>query len=148
MRSTLAPWSVRPLQVFDQFRRELDDLFGQGNSGSLQDGNGWFVPRSNVAETDKQYEITLDVPGMATGDFQLEMQDGQLWVSGRRQQEKEESGKTFHRVERTYGEFRRSYALGGDVDADKVEANYKDGVLKVVVPKSEKARPRRIEVQS
>jgi HSP20 family protein len=107
-----------------------------------------FVPAANIAETETAFEVTLELPGMKAEDFKVELKKGELWISGEKRDEKEEKGKTFHRIERSYGEFRRLIPLPGEVAEDKIEAEYKEGVLKVVVPKSEKVKPRRVEVKS
>jgi HSP20 family protein len=107
----------------------------------------FFSPETNFAETETQYEITLDLPGVKPEDFNLEFDDGQLWITGERKEEEVEKGKTFHRVERSYGQFRRGVSLGPDVDPEKIEATYKDGVLTVIVPKAPTSCPRKIEVK-
>jgi len=149
MTRTMIPWDVETPRLFDDFRREMNQLvsnfFGREDGG--REG-AWFTPRTNIAETDKSYELTLDLPGMKPDEFDIELKEGQLWVTGERKQEKEEKGKTFHRIERQHGQFRRIIPLDLPVDADKVEAEYKDGVLHVTVPKSETAKPKRIEVKA
>jgi HSP20 family protein len=122
----------------------MDRFSGTENSGTV---SKCFAPDTNLAETDSQFEVTLDLPGMKPEDFNLEFNDGQLWITGERQQEEEEKGKTYHRVERSYGHFRRGISLGPDVDPEKIEATYKDGILTVVVPKAPAACPRKIEVK-
>ncbi len=145
-RGTL-PWAATGSQFLDVVRREMDDLVGR-----LQDPSSWndevaaFAPRTNVAECDKGYEISIDLPGMKSEEFQIEMHEGRLSVSGERAKEQEEHGKTFHRIERVYGKFRRTFALGQDVDPEHISAKYRDGVLTVKVPKSERAQPRKITV--
>lgn len=149
MTRTMVPWTVEPPRLFEDFRREMNQLvsnfFGR-EDGGLE--GAWFTPRMNIAETDKSYEVTLDLPGMKPEEFDIELKEGQLWVTGERKHEKEEKGKTYHRIERQYGQFRRIIPLDLPVDADKVEAEYKDGVLHVTVPKSETAKPKRIEVKA
>jgi HSP20 family protein len=135
-------------QWFGNLRREMDDLFdqfaGRENGGAL----AAFAPRVNVAETEKNYDVTVDLPGLKPEDFEVEVRDGNLWLSGHRKQEEETQGKTYHRVERSYGEFRRVIPLAADVDAAKIEAEYKDGVLKITVPKNEAAQPKKIQVKA
>ncbi len=149
MVRTFRPWSMSGGQLVDAVRREVDELVGR-----LQDGDVWtddassFVPRANVAETDKEFEITMDLPAMKAEDFNIEMHEGRLTVSGERTSEAKSEGKTFHRVERNYGKFRRTFSLGHEIEPDNVSAEYKEGVLTLVVPKSTKAQPTRIQVKS
>ncbi|MCR4411848.1 MAG: Hsp20/alpha crystallin family protein [Thermoguttaceae bacterium] len=149
MVRSLVPWGFGAPQVFERFRREMDQLF----SDFLGNENGGehvlaFAPRTNVAETDTHYELTVDLPGLKADDFTVELKDGNLWISGERKEETEQKGKTWHRIERQYGHFRRVFPLGADVDPDRIEAEYKDGVLRVTVPKSEAMRPKKIEVKA
>jgi HSP20 family protein len=102
----------------------------------------------NVAETETAYEVTLELPGMKPEEFKVELKDRDLWITGEKKEEKEEKGKTFHRIERSYGEFRRVIPLPGEVAEEKIAAEYKEGVLHILVPKTEKAKPRRVEVKS
>jgi HSP20 family protein len=133
--------------VFDALRHEFGDVVEQLQEWELGKSTGLFAPRADVAESDEGYEISLDLPGVAAEDFELELEDGTLTIAGTRKDETNEEGKTFQRIERRHGQFRRSFALGQDVDPDKVEASYKDGVLRISVPKTEKVRPRKIEIK-
>jgi HSP20 family protein len=148
MVRTLIPWNSGG-QLLDAVRREMDELVGR-----FHDPEAWsdelasFAPRTNIAETDRGYEISIDLPGMNADDFTIELHEGRLTVSGHREKEAKEEGKTYHRIERHYGKFRRSFNLGQDVDSEAVTAEYKDGVLHVFVPKTEKAQPKRIQVKT
>lgn len=149
MTRSLAPWDIRPPQLFDTFRREMDQLMEQ--FFPTEDGGREvraFAPRVNVAETDKEYEVTVDLPGMKPEEFNIELKDNQLWVTGEKKQEHEEKGKTWHRVERSYGQFRRVIPLPAQVAPDKVQADYKDGILRVTLAKEEAAQPKKITVKS
>lgn len=108
-----------------------------------------FVPRVDVVETDKAYEIHLAVPGMKKEDFRIEVSEGRLAVSGERKFHKEEGdNKTYHRVETQYGSFLRTFLLPEDVKPEGIAAEYMDGILKVNLPKDEKkAQAVRIEVK-
>jgi HSP20 family protein len=132
--------------LLDDFRRELNRVV-EGVFES-DDSCRAFAPSTNVAETEKGYEVSIDLPGMKPEDVNIELKDNQLWISGERKQETVEKEKAFHRIERRFGQFRRVIPLATDVDAEKIEARYKDGVLAIEVPKAEEARPRRIEVKS
>lgn len=147
MTRTLFPWTHWSPVLFEGFGKEMNRLFDRGGDADGND-SALFAPRVNIAETDKNYEVTVDLPGMKPEEFNVEFKDGQLWISGERKQESEEKGKTYHRVERYFGQFRRVIALGADVDAEGVEANYRDGVLSLHVPKIAAVQPRRINVKS
>lgn len=144
----LTPLNVRTNSLWDAVCREMDGFVERLQESEPANACRGFLPRTNIAETDKQYEITLDLPGLKPDEFELEVHDGHLTVSGTRKGETEEEGKTFHRVERFHGEFRRRFVLGQDVEPDKVEAEYRDGVLRILVPKTEEVQPRKIEIKS
>lgn len=147
MSRTLLPWSHWTPGVFEDVSKEVNrfmERFYDGENGESH----YFAPRVNIAETDQAYEVSLDLPGMKPEEFNIEFKDDQLWITGERKHETEEKGKTYHRVERSYGQFRRVISLGTDVDVEHVEANYRDGVLTLQVPKVPAAQPRRINVKS
>ena len=134
--ATMVPWGSRLTQLLD------DAFLNAGND------NAWTHTHANVVELEDGYEITLDMPGLGSDDFSIEYEDGNLRISGERKFEHEEGdGRTFHRVERRYGKFSRAFTLPRDVDAEKIEANYDRGVLKVLVPKSELTKVRKIQVK-
>lgn len=137
----------RPLLRFErEFENLLDRLF------TPEEGRwpvwGGFTPVTNIAETETAYEVTAELPGMKPEEFKVEVHHGELWITGEKKEEKEEKGKTFHRVERNYGEFRRVVALPGPVAEEKIEAQYKEGILTVMIPKTEEAKPKHIEVKA
>jgi HSP20 family protein len=107
-----------------------------------------FAPSANVAETEKGYEVTMDLPGIDPKHLVVEIREGSLWVSGERREEKDEKGKTLHRMERHYGAFRRVVPFELPVNREKVEAEYRDGVLKITVAKMPEAETKRIEVKA
>ncbi|MCA9197120.1 MAG: Hsp20/alpha crystallin family protein [Planctomycetales bacterium] len=148
MVRALRPWRDNSVRPWEDFYKEMDGLLGQffGEDGGKDSTQ--FVPRVNIAEDAQKYEITADLPGMDPKNVSVEMHDGQLTISGKRESEKKEEGKTYHRVERSYGEFRRVIALPAIVDESHIEANYTDGVLHVSLPKSEKVKPTRIAVRT
>lgn len=148
MARTLVTREPRFPSLFDDVRSEFGELFNRVAGWDGGQNTGWFAPSANLAETDKAYEVSLDLPGLKPEDVQIELKEGQLWISGQRKSEQEEKGKTWHRVERSYGQFRRVVMLGHDVDGDRVEANYRDGVLVVTVPKVVAAQAKRIEIKS
>jgi len=144
----MVPWRERAARPLARFEREMENLWDRffGDEGWVPTEEG-FAPRLDLAETDTQYEVKVDLPGMKPEDVSVEIKDGALWISGKTEEEHEEKGKTYHRVERRFGEFRRVLNLPGKVADHGVDATFHDGVLKVTVPKAEEAKPRRIEVK-
>ena len=105
------------------------------------------IPSMDVAETDNQIEVKMDVPGMKPEEVTVEVQGNTLVVSGEHKEEKEEKGKTFHRIERKTGSIQRSITLPCKVQEDKIVAECKNGVLSVTIPKAEQAKTRKIPVK-
>ena len=105
-----------------------------------------WVPSVDVSETEGEYQIKAEIPDVKKEDVKVTVEDGVLTIQGERKHEKEEKGKKYHRVERSYGSFVRSFTLPDLVDEEKVRAAFKDGVLNLQLPKSEKAKPKAIEV--
>jgi HSP20 family protein len=105
---------------------------------------------SEVSEDDKAYRVTVELPGMSEKDVEVSLSDSALTIKGEKKSEKEESKKDYHYSERTYGAFRRSFVLPEGVDAGKIEANMKSGVLTVVLPKNAEAqkKSRKIEIKT
>ena len=106
-----------------------------------------WIPTVDIAETDAEYQIKAELPEVKKEDVKVSVEDGVLTISGERRQETEEKGKKYHRVERSYGSFVRSFTLPDHVDDARVKAEYKDGVLNLHLPKSEKAKPKAIDVK-
>ncbi len=113
-----------------------DDFFGGASMNS-------FTPKVDIAETDKNFEIQFYVPGMKKDEINIDINDDRLTVSGERKIENEKKEKNFHSVESYYGTFRRSFYLPDNVNVDKVDASYKDGILNVVLPKDAKKETKR-----
>lgn len=106
-----------------------------------------WAPLVDIAEDNKGYLIKVELPEVQKDDVKVTVEGGTLTISGERKAEKEEKGRKFHRVERYYGRFARSFSIPDDAESDNVEAEFKDGVLRVHLAKSEKARPKQIEVK-
>ncbi|MDN4166886.1 Hsp20/alpha crystallin family protein [Cytophagales bacterium LB-30] len=103
-----------------------------------------FTPQVDIAETEKHFEIELAVPGLKKEDIKINLEEGKLTISGERKLEKEEKGKNFHARETHYGAFSRSFYLPDTVNPEKIEAQYTDGILHVIVPKDEKKVTKRL----
>ena len=133
---------------FASFRGEMNDLIGRFagelNGGGLADVE---IPSMDVAETDTQIEIKMDVPGMKPEEVNVEVQGNTLVVTGEHKEEKEEKGKTYHRIERRSGSIQRSITLPCDVQEGQIAAECKNGILTVTLPKAEQSRTRKIPVK-
>jgi HSP20 family protein len=152
MTNALTRWN--PLRELEDFQSRILSAFnpsasnGWSNRGNGDgDGAALWMPLVDITEDDKEYLITAELPEVKKEDVKVMMENGVLTISGERKFEKEEKDKKYHRVERSYGSFARSFTLPTDGDAQKVHAEFKDGVLKVHVTKSEAARPKQIEVK-
>jgi HSP20 family protein len=121
-------------QMPASFSGMLDRLFNDSVSASLKQ----FNPAVDIAEDEKSYEIHVAVPGMKKSDFIIDLVDGKLTISGERKLEEKKDGRNFHKIESQYGSFQRSFFIPEDVTEDHVEANYEEGVLKILLPKKEK----------
>lgn len=128
------------------FFKGLEDIFEEFFSPSLTSRQS-FSPACDVQETDSHYLMSFDVPGVSKDDIKIELLDNRLTVSGERKYESENDRERGHHVrERYYGSFQRSFTLPTTVDEAKVEANFKDGVLEIAVPKAEAAKSREIRI--
>lgn len=107
-----------------------------------------FKPATDVAETDGAYMLSIDLPGLKVENIKIEVTDGVLHVSGERKSEKKFDDNQTHRIERSYGSFKRSFSLPKNIEADNIEAHYEDGVLELKLPKGQLAQSKRIEIQS
>ena len=106
-----------------------------------------WIPMVDVVETEGEFLLHAELPGVEKKDVKLSIERGILTLAGQRDQPKEEKGRRYHRIERTYGRFARSYTMPELVDEQKLTAEFRNGVLTVHLPKSEKAKPKSIEVQ-
>jgi HSP20 family protein len=116
-----------------------------------EEGGPWsmdrIIPTLDLAETDNGLEVRMDVPGMEAKDIDIQVNANVLTVSGERKEEREEKGKTYHRVERHVGAFSRTVTLPCPVKEDAVDAQYKNGLLTIKLPKTEEAKARKITVK-
>jgi HSP20 family protein len=110
-------------------------------------GREW-LPAFDVAETEDEVIVKAELPGMAVEEIDITLTDGLLTIKGEKKREKEDKKENFHRIERRYGSFSRTFSLPVEVKADGIDASYKNGVLTVTLPKAEETKPKRIEVKS
>ena len=147
--NTLTHWD--PYREIEGLQSRLSTLFGRapvrrknGEEESITVAE--WAPLVDISEDDKEYLIKAELPEVKKEDVKITMEEGTLTITGDRKYEKAENGKKYHRVERAYGSFGRSFSLPDDASPAKVTADFKDGVLKVHLAKNEKARPQQVEV--
>jgi len=137
--------------TIDTLRREMDHFFDdlvpfswsrEQNEKAL----GTWAPSADITENEKRYEIMMDIPGMDKNDIKVNIQDDRVTITGERKTEEKEESDDFIRQERYYGSFFRSFKLPEKVKDDDIKATFKDGVLKVVIPKAEVIKPKSIKV--
>lgn len=135
--------------------REMEDLFDRYNravgwprvGGHELVASGDWTPRVDIAETDGAFLIKAEIPEVPKDAVKVTVDNGVLTIRGERKQEKEEKGKKFHKIERFFGTFVRSFSLPDNADAGKIEANFKDGMLSLQIPKTVASKPKQIEVK-
>jgi HSP20 family protein len=127
-----------------EVNRVFDAFFGTG-PGNATRSRRW-VPAMDLVETEDQLVLKADLPGLGHDDVEIEVKDGVLTVSGERSAEHEENSEGFYRVERAFGRFSRSMTLPDGIDAEKIAAEFHEGVLDVRIPKPEARKPHRVEI--
>lgn len=135
---------------FFSLQREMDRLFDNFTRSFPAFGNGKaeLLPSMDVTETDKEIEVTAELPGLEDKDVQINIADNLLTIRGEKTAEKEEKDKNYRLVECSYGSFERTLELPSGVDADAIKANIAKGVLKVTIPKPAPAQTKKIEVKA
>ena len=136
-----------PARELDSLQGDMNRLFdrffeGRGTNGASRR----WIPAMDLVETEDALVLRGDLPGMSEDDVDIEIKDNVLTVSGERKAEHEEKSEGFHRVERAFGSFSRSLTLPRGIEAEKVEANFDNGVLEVRVPKPAEAKPTRVQI--
>jgi HSP20 family protein len=127
---------------FDRlFREAFSPVFGEGELSTRT-----WAPPVDIYETDENLVLKAELPGINPDSVEIRVEDNTLYLKGERKFEKEVKEQNYHRVERSYGAFTRTFSLPGSIDADKVAANFKDGVLTLTMPKKEEAKPKTIKI--
>lgn len=140
-----------PVRELQTVQNEMNRLFNTFFDSPTPGGNGWttlrrWIPAVDVTETDGQYVLRADLPGMSESDVNIELDDNVLTISGERKSEHEQRSEGFYRVERASGSFSRSLTLPEGVDADSIQAGFENGVLEVRIPKPEQPKPRKVQI--
>ena len=141
----LTRWN--PFGELDEIQQRLNRLFLDRSTKTGETSFADFMPPVDIEETDTEFVVKADLPEVKKDEIKIHVQDGVLAIEGERKQIKEEKGRRFHKIEREYGRFVRRFALPTEVDAEKVRAEFKDGVLNVVLPKAPTATPKMIDVK-
>jgi HSP20 family protein len=147
MNMNIVKWS--PFRELEDIQTRLNRFFNDMPARRAE-GEPFFTdwtPAVDVQENEKEYLIKAELPEIKKEDVKVQVLDGVLTIEGERKQEKEEKGKRFHKVERSYGKFVRQFALPTEVDPAKVQAEFKEGMLNVHLPKTEAAKPKSVEVK-
>ena len=132
------------LNIQEEMDRFVNDFF-QGTSGREM-REGMWSPAVDISENEDGIVVSAEVPGMKKEEISISIQNNVLILKGEKQKEEEKKEHNYHRIERAYGSFQRSFSLPATVDANKVKAAYKDGVLKIELPKKEEAKPKEISI--
>jgi HSP20 family protein len=141
---------LTPFREFERMRRDMDrlwDSFFDVAPRRRGEDRGEWLPSLDVSETKNELMVKAEVPGMDPKDITISLSDGMLTIKGEKKQEKEEKEADYHLVEREYGSFVRSVRLPKGVQGDKISASYKDGILKIALPKSEEAKKKEIRIK-
>ncbi len=153
MAGELTTWKpfkeLTPFREFERMRREMDrlwDSFFERRPAGTEDERD-FLPALDLAETANELVVKCEVPGLEPKDIDISLSDGMLTIKGEKKQEREEKEADYHLVERSYGSFTRSIQLPKDVQGDKISASYKNGLLKITLPKSEEAKKKEIKIE-
>jgi len=148
----LTRWN--PWKELEEMSTRLNRLFGAPDLPARPNGHkeealtvADWTPSVDVIENEKEFVIKAELPEVKKEDMKVNVEEGILSIRGERKQEKEEKGKKFHRIERSYGSFFRSFTLPEDVDSTKVAAEFKDGVLNIRLPRTEKPKPKTLDVK-
>ena len=142
----LTPWRPdRELEAMqDVISSALDDFFQGG--GDIEAVWRAWMPAVDVEEREKDYVFSVEVPGVEKDQVRVELQNGSIVISGERKEQKDEKRKNYLRHEQSFGAFRRSFTLPDDASPEGLKATYKNGILKVVVPRSEKAKAKTVPI--
>ena len=148
MQRGITRWSPGSDLMRERVNRLFQQAFGDaltGDESEEMSSRSW-TPAVDIAESDDRLTLYAELPGLAKEDVDITLEDSVLTIKGERRFEREETEESFHRIERAYGAFHRSFHLPSNVVADKVQAAFADGVLRIDIPKQEEAKPRKIKI--
>lgn len=148
MKHEITKWESMPdiLSLQDEMNRLFLDFFGQSPGRRLMSGSLW-APVMDIEETKDDIIVKAEIPGMTKEDVKIQITGDLLTISGERKREEESRDKTYHRIERSYGQFQRMITLPGEVQSARAKASYENGVLTIKLPKSEEVKPKEISIE-
>ena len=144
----VSPW--KPFREMERMKGEMDrlwDSFIETGPGRRRRDKGIWLPSLDVSETKNDIVVKVELPGVDPKDIDISLSDGMLTIKGERKQEREEKETDYHLIERTYCSFTQLVPIGKEVKGDKIDASFKDGVLKITLPKSEEAKKKEIKIK-
>lgn len=136
-----------PFRDMLNLRADMDRLFKTFFTGFPGEGEGIWAPVIDIEEDKDSILVKAEIPGLKKDEIKVTVRDNMLSISGERKQEQEVKDRVYHRIERSYGKFSRRISLPVAVDADKIKANYQDGILHITLPKPESIKPKQIDVE-
>ncbi len=137
-----------PSDTITDFHQEVDRLFDNFFGRGTEETSVYrFTPVVDIEETEKEFQVTAELPGLKKGDVNVRVKDNLLTISGEKKQTKKDKDKNYRRTERAYGAFERTFRLPSAVERDKIDANFKDGLLEITIPKSKEAISKEIDVK-
>jgi len=142
----IAAWPSDLFGMQREMNRMFNNIFRQSEDGEDYALTGW-APAVDIAEQEDEFTVKVELPGVSKDDVKITVESNILTVRGEKKQEKETKKENYHRVERSYGSFQRSFTLPTAIINEKIDAAFKDGILTVRVPKAEEAKPKQIEVK-
>lgn len=144
---TLVRWNPMRdvLAMQEQMSRLMNEAYGR--QSDEMDYGAWLPP-VDLKEEETRYVVDVELPGLRKEDIEVHLENGVLTIRGERRFEKDTQKENYHRIERSYGKFSRSFSLPTRVNPEGISAQYRDGVLQVVVPKAEESKPKKIAIQA
>lgn len=143
----LPTWNVKgPFSEVERMREQMDNFLSRLSESGMPSLNAGVFPAINLSEDRNHYYVWAELPGIAADELEIQATGNNLSISGERKIEAEKDNVRYHRKEREAGKFSRAINLPGDIDSDGVSASLSNGILKVSVPKAEKAKPKQISI--
>jgi HSP20 family protein len=135
------------LSMRKEFNRMFDNFFQGDTADTTSAFTSAWIPAVDIAERENEFVVRMELPGVAKQDVRITIQEGILTIKGEKKQERESKESDYHRVERSYGSFQRSFTLPTPLRSGDIDASFNDGVLSIVLPKAEEAKPKEIDVK-